>query len=168
MASTPPGADAAPVAVFAELDGTWEGTFAGYDTAGKELYRIQVRQIYRTLDDSTQTVDVADTMADGTVITGKGKNTAVRKADGSLELRCIVVKSNGEKVVHEGTLGKTPDGLPQLVWHSAEAERWEVFREVVRESEEGPVYTIDGVGKYGSSVVVMAGRYHRVGDTPSP
>lgn len=156
-----------PVEVFAELDGTWEGTFTGYDRQGNELYRIQVRQTYRTVDATTQSVDLADTMESGEVITGKGTNKAVRREDGSLALECTVVKSNGETVRHEGTLGKTPDGQPQIVWHSQGEDRWETFRETVRETCEGPVYTIDGVGRYGDSVIMMAGRYKKVAD-PDP
>ncbi|MHC4898966.1 MAG: hypothetical protein ACYTGW_17880, partial [Planctomycetota bacterium] len=67
-----------PVDVFRELDGHWAGTFVGYDATGKELYRIRVEQWYRTLDTYTQEVRVKDTMADGKVITGTGRNTARR------------------------------------------------------------------------------------------
>lgn len=155
------------MAAFAELDGSWAGTFAGYDAEGRELYRISVRQHYRTVDDERQEVRITDVLEDGTVITGRGYNTARRLPDGSLELRCIVEKSNGDRVEHRGRLGRTPDGLPQLVWYSSAPDRLEVFREVVRHDAEGPVYTIDGVGRYGDSTVVMAGRYRKVeGERP--
>ncbi len=36
------------------------------------------------------------------------------------------------------------------------------LREVVLSGEVGSVYTIDGVGRYGETVIVMAGRYLRV------
>lgn len=157
-----------PVAVYAELDGTWEGTFAGYDAEGRELYRISVRQQYRTVDGERQEVRIEDRLEDGTVITGHGFNTARRLADGSLELRCVVEKSNGDRVEHQGRLGRTPDGLPQLVWFSEAGDRIEVFREVVRQTAEGPVYTIDGVGRYGGSLIVMAGRYRKVAERPGP
>lgn len=162
--SAPADPDAPPVAVFADLDGTWEGTFAGYDTEGRELYRISVRQHYRTADDERQAVRIRDTSEDGTVVTGEGYNVARREADGSLRLRCIVEKSNGDRVEHQGRVGRSPDGLPQLVWYSDLPGRLEVFREVVRHDDGGPVYTIDGFGRYGESVVVMAGRYRKVAD----
>lgn len=149
----------APVEVFAELDGTWEGQFVGYDPTGKELYRIEVRQVYRTIDSNTQEVEITDTLADGQVITGRGRNTASKRPDGSLELTCVVVKSTGEKVVHEGTLGQGPEGSPQLVWHSSGPDRLESFRETVTKQGDQWTYSIDGVGHYGKSVILMAGRY---------
>lgn len=157
-------ADAPPVAVFADLDGTWEGTLAGYDTEGRELYRIRVRQHYRTVDDERQAVRIEDTAEDGTVVTGEGWNVARRADDGSLELRCIVEKSNGDRVEHHGRVGQSPDGLPQIVWYSELPGRLETFREVVRQDRDGWTYTIDGVGRYGDALVVMAGRYRKVAD----
>ena len=156
------GSSSEPVSVFAELDGTWEGTFAGYDTEGKELYRIAVRQHYQTVDGERQAVRIRDTLEDGTIITGEGFNVARREADGSLSLRCLVEKSTGDRVEHQGRLGRDPDGLPQLVWYSNAADRVEVFREVVRHEGGGLVYTIDGVGRYDGTVIVMAGRYRKV------
>lgn len=152
----------APVAVFAALDGVWEGTFAGYDTEGRELYRLRARHVYRTVDGERQAAELEDVLADGTVITGQGFNVARREADGSLTLRCVIDKSNGERVEHLGTVGRAPDGAPQLVWHSRAPERLEVFREVVRPEGDGWVYTIDGYGRYGETEVVMAGRYRKV------
>lgn len=157
-----PAPDGTPVAVYADLDGTWEGTFVGYDTEGQELYRIAVRQTYRTIDEETQTVEIEDTLADGTVVTGKGHNLARRARDGSLELRCIVEKSTGDRVDHSGRLGTGPGGETQLVWYSDSPGRLEVFREVVRKDGDGWVYTIDGVGRYGESLILMAGRYRKV------
>ena len=152
-----------PVAVFADLDGVWEGEFVGYDTMGKELYRIHVRQEYRTIDNERQAVKITDTSPDGTVVIGTGHNIARRRPDGSLELLCIVQKSNGDRVEHQGTLGRGPGGEAQLVWWSDTPERTDTFREVVRHHGDRAEYTIDGVGRYGDSVVVMAGRYERVG-----
>ena len=161
--ANPPAADGPdPVSVFASLDGTWEGTFAGYDTEGRELYRIHARHSYKTIDAERQEARIEDTLPDGTVITGKGHNIARRREDGSLELLCVIEKSDGDRVEHRGTLGRAPDGTPQLVWHSRGEERVEVFREVVRQEGEGWVYTIDGYGRYGGSEVVMAGRYLKV------
>ena len=156
--------EATPVSVFADLDGVWEGTFVGYDIQGQELYRIAVRQTYRTVGDETQTVEIADTLQDGTVITGRGKNIARRQQDGSLDLLCVVAKSNGDRVEHQGRIARGPDGEPQLVWYSDGPERSEMFREAVRREGEGWVYTIDGVGRYGESLIVMAGRYRKVAD----
>lgn len=151
-----------PVAVFADLDGTWEGEFVGWNREGRELYRIHVRQTYRTVDDHTQRVEIEDRMPDGSVITGHGENTARRTDDGELELRCRVEKSNGERVEHRGRLVEGPDGREELVWHSGGDGRWEMFRERVRRVGAAEVYEIDGVGRYGDQVVVMAGRYRRV------
>lgn len=153
-----------PVAVFADLDGTWEGTFVGWDASGRELYRLSVRQTYRTLDDHTQRVVIEDRMPDGSVVTGRGVNTAHRNPDGSLELRCRVTKSNGERVEHRGRLIQGPGGAEELIWHSGGAERWETFRERVRRQGDDEVYEIDGLGRYGEQLVLMAGRYYRVED----
>lgn len=164
-----------PVTVFEDLDGTWEGTFVGWDTSGRELYRIAVRQTYRTVDAHTQVVEIEDRMPDGTVIAGRGENTARRNGAGKLELRCVVVKSNGERVEHQGRLVQGPDGTEELVWFSREEGREEMFRERVRavEGEGGgeEVYEIDGVGRYGDGagqVIVMAGRYRRAPEPPTP
>lgn len=151
-----------PVAVFVDLDGTWEGDFVGWDREGRELYRIRVRQTYRTVDGHTQRVQIEDRMPDGSVITGRGENTARRTEEGELELRCRVEKSNGERVEHRGRLVEGPDGEEELVWSSEGDGRWEMFRERVRREGETEVYEIDGVGRYGDQVVVMAGRYRRV------
>lgn len=151
-----------PVSVFADLDGTWAGTFVGYDLEGRELYRISVRQVYRTVDGETQTVRIEDTLGDGSVVVGRGENVARRRPDGGLELYCRVEKSNGDRVEHQGRLIDGPDGETEIVWYSREEGRREMFREAVRRDGEGWVYTIDGVGRYGESVVVMAGRYRRL------
>jgi len=113
-------ADGAPVRVFAKLDGTWTGTFVGYDASGRELYRIAVRQTYRTIDETTQRVTISDTMPDGTVILGEGENVARRRPDGTLALTCVVRKSSGERVTHDGRLVKGPDGDEQFIWYSDE------------------------------------------------
>ncbi|MHC4992792.1 MAG: hypothetical protein ACYTGC_17610 [Planctomycetota bacterium] len=157
-----------PVAVFAELDGTWEGTFVGFDSAGRELYRIRVRQIYRTVSDTVQRVRIEDRMNDGTVVTGEGENIATRRADGTLELRCIVRKSTGERVEHQGRLVSGPDGDRQIVWHSEAPGRTETFRETVRPEGARHVYEINGLGRYGETLMLMTGRYVRVETPASP
>lgn len=156
------GSDAPPVSVFADLDGSWAGTFVGYDLEGNELYRISVRQVYRTVDDGTQSVEIEDTFADGAVVTGHGRNVARRLPDGTLELRCEVEKSNGERVEHRGRLVEGPDGRTEIVWFSRRAGRREMFREAVRRDGGGWLYTIDGAGAYGETFVVMAGRYRKL------
>jgi hypothetical protein len=114
------------------------------------------------VDDETQEVEIVDRGADGTETRSRGRNIARRRADGSLELLCQVERSTGEKVEHQGRLGTSPDGVPQLVWWSEGPDRQESFREtVVREGEKG-LYSIDGVGRYGGELVIMAGRYRRV------
>ncbi|MDA8016706.1 MAG: hypothetical protein MPN21_04585 [Thermoanaerobaculia bacterium] len=154
--------EGAPVDVFGELDGTWEGTFVGYDLEGIEQYRIQVRQVYRTVDDETQVVQIEDRMADGAVVRGEGANVARRLPDGSLELLCRVEKSNGDRVEHRGRLVSGPDGRKEIVWYSRESKRREMFREWVHHDAEGPVYAIEGVGQYGETTVVMSGRYRKI------
>jgi len=148
-----------PVDVFADLDGVWAGTFVGYDATGKELYRIEVRQEYRTIDDQTQEVVVRDTMPDGVIIEGKGRNVARRLADGSLQLECVVSKSNGERVKHHGRVITGPTGKPEIVWYSVAGDRTETFREWVRESD---TYCIEGMGQYGKTRMLMAGEYRRL------
>ena len=163
-AAAEPMPDAPPVAVFAELDGSWEGAFVGWDAAGQEQYRIQVRQTYRTLNDTVQEVRIEDRLPDGTVITGKGRNVAHRRDDGSLDLRCEVKKSNGDRVVHQGRLVTGPDGGHQIIWHSDGGDRVESFREYVETGPDGDVYVIAGTGRYGATLMIMAGRYHRTDD----
>lgn len=152
-----PRAEARPVDVFAGWDGSWQGTFVGYDPTGKELYRIAVRQTYRTLDATTQEVTIRDTMADGEVIEGKGRNTAERAADGTLRLRCQVTKSNGDEVVHEGRVVRGPSDRREIVWSSVSEARSETFREWV----DGDRYWIHGMGRYDGTLMLMAGEYRR-------
>lgn len=158
-----------PVDVFAELDGTWTGVFVGYDAEGRELYRITVRQTYETVSDTTQTVRIEDRMADGTVITATGRNVAERAPDGGLRLRCVVDKSNGDHVEHDGRVGRAVDGSPQIIWHSNRPERTETFRESVRHEGDDVVYEINGMGRYGTTLVLMHGRYVKTpGDRRGP
>jgi hypothetical protein len=152
-----------PVDVFAELDGTWRGTFVGYDPSGRELYRIRVEQTYETTDAHTQRVRIRDTdLATGETVTGEGKNVARRTPDGELELSCVVEKSNGERVEHRGRLVEGAGGAQQIIWYSNDEDRAETFRETVRERDGGDVYTIDGMGRYGDTRILMHGRYGRV------
>lgn len=151
-----------PVEVYAALDGRWTGTFVGYDPNGRELYRIAVEQTYRTVDGTTQTVTLADRQPDGQVIRGQGRNVAVRKADGSLELRCIVDKSNGEHVEHVGRVVRAADGQEAIVWSSQKPGRSETFLETVRGQGAAATYHIQGVGRYGDSLVLMSGTYRRM------
>ncbi|MHC5024117.1 MAG: hypothetical protein ACYTGG_09425 [Planctomycetota bacterium] len=157
-----------PVGVFADLDGTWSGVFIGYDERGRELYRIRVTQTYATVDATTQTVRIRDEMPDGTIITGRGRNTAERLPDGRLRLQCVVEKSNGDRVEHDGRVVRGPGGEEQIIWHSADGDRIETFRESVRQEADGPVYEINGMGRYDGSMILMHGRYHRRPAAPDP
>lgn len=149
----------APVEVFVELDGTWKGTFIGYDLTGTELYRIKVKQTYRTINDTTQTVQIEDIYPNGKIVTGEGKNIALRMHDGSLNLKCIVKKSNGEHVQHTGRLVSGPSGENQLIWYSKDKK--EIFRESVEERIDGVYYIINGMGIYGKTSVLMTGSYRK-------
>lgn len=160
-AGAPAPAPDDPVAVFAGLDGDWSGTFVGYDAAGKELYRITVKQSYRRIDANTQEVVLADTDAGGKTTKGKGRNIATRRADGSLELRCIVDKEDGDHVEHVGRIVKGPDGDDEIVWSLQRDGRSETFRERCHGEGAQARYEIDGMGRYGDSLVLMAGRYRR-------
>lgn len=153
--------DPPPVSVFAELEGTWSGIFVGYDAKGLELYRIQVRQTYTTIDGTRQKVTVEDVMPDGERITGEGWNTCELGAEGALVLRCVVEKSSGDRVEHTGRVVRGPSGAQELIWHTDEPERVETFRERVRREGDEVVYSIDGMGRYGDQTVLMAGRYVR-------
>ncbi|MHC4947352.1 MAG: hypothetical protein ACYTG1_03710 [Planctomycetota bacterium] len=169
LALAPPGPGIAgppPVAVYAKLDGAWEGTFVGLGPDGRELYRLRVRQVYVTVDEHTQRVTITDRLADGTVVEGRGVNTARRRPDGTLALTCRVEKSTGEVVEHDGRLVRGPDGDEQLVWHSRADDRVETFRETVRNEADGDVYEINGMGRYGDTLVLMHGRYRRVPPDP--
>ncbi len=149
----------APVEVFADLEGTWSGTFVGYDETGNEFYRIAVKQQYQTINDTMQKVIIYDKMPDGTVISGSGINTARRREDGSLDLRCSIDKSNGQRVAHQGRVVIGPDGDRQIVWYSSGPDRVETFREVVRREGCQLVYEINGMGQYGKTKILMHGRY---------
>lgn len=157
-----PAPGEAPVKVFEALNGQWKGTFTGYDAAGNALYRIKVEQRYTTLDARNQQVLIEDRMPDGKVIQGKGRNTATRNPDGSISLRCVVEKSNGERVEHTGRLIEGPRGDTQIIWYSKAPDRTETFRETVRVVDGKPVYQIDGMGQYGETLILMAGRYEKV------
>lgn len=150
-----------PVSVFADLDGTWRGTFVGYDQSGREIYRIMVEQTYETVNDTTQRVTVKDVMPDRTVITGRGHNSAKLNKDGSLTLRCVIQKSNGDRVEHDGRIVKGPDGMKQLIWYTSKPGRIETFREEVRKEGEGTFYMIHGMGQYGGNFMLMTGRYKK-------
>lgn len=156
----------APSAVFAGLDGVWSGAFIGYDETGRELYRIRVRQTYETISDTVQRVTVDDEMPDGTHVTGHGENTARRGPDGKLILRCVVEKSNGDRVEHDGRIVRGPDGHTGLIWYSRTPGRVETFREVVRREGDTTVYEINGMGRYGETLMLMHGRYEKVADAP--
>jgi hypothetical protein len=147
------------VDVFKELEGHWAGTFVGYHPTGKELYRIGVKQWYRTVNATTQEVRLEDTMADGTIVTGKGQNTATRSVDGSLRLACRVNKSNGDKVIHQGRIVRGPAGDNQIVWYTKTPGRTETFREWVQGSKDSRSYHIHGLGSYGGKLMLMAGQY---------
>jgi len=150
-----------PVHVFAQLEGTWQGSFVRYDEHGKELYRLRVKQVYRTINPATQKVEIEDFMPDGTKITGVGENTASRGLDGSWRLRCRVVKSNGDQEEHEGQIVKGPDGDEQILWCTNKPDRTELFRERVHKQGRATIYLIDGVGRYGGRLILMSGSYRR-------
>jgi hypothetical protein len=151
-----------PVDVFAKFDGKWRGTFVVYDSTGEEQHRIQVEQEYATIDAHTQTVTIRDRMADGKIITGRGANTARVGKDGALVLKCSVKKSNGERSVHDGRIVTGPTGRSQLVWYSRSKGKTETFREWVEAREKRTTYHIHGLGKYGDTVLLMAGDYSKV------
>jgi hypothetical protein len=161
------GAATPPVDVLAAWNGTWRGTFVAWDASGRELQRIDVEQTYRTVDATTQSVTIRDTLADGTVIEGNGRNVAERGSDGAVRLRCSVAKSNGERVEHLGRIVTGPTGRTELIWYSDAADRSETFREWI----DGATYSIQGMARYGSTLVLMAGTYSRsgsIGTSASP
>lgn len=150
-----------PVEIFAELNGTWKGAFVGYDQTGNELYRIKVKQTYQTVNDTTQTVHIEDSYPNGEIVTGEGQNIIAKEPDGTLSLKCIVRKSNGEHVQHHGRVMSGPMGKKQLIWYSEDHDRSEVFREAIEEHADGIYYTINGTGIYGNTLVLMAGSYRK-------
>jgi len=155
---------APPVSVFQELEGDWRGSFVGYDATGKEIYRIEVTQSFRTVDDETQTVAIEDRMPDGTVTRTRGTHLARRNGSGALELSCDLKRSTGEHVQLQGRLIRGPLGTTEFIWWSASGDRSDTFREGVADEGGKPTYHIDGMGRYGDSLVLMAGRYRKVGD----
>ena len=159
---------ARPVQVFAELDGTWKGTFVGYDQTGKELYRIDVTQIYKTVSNTTQAVIIRDRMQDGTIIKGEGENVARRTPDGEFVLTCEVRKSNGEQVHHRGRRIVGPAGRTSIIWSSSGPDRVETFRESVHREGKETIYEINGMGRYGETLILMHGRYVKQPENPIP
>lgn len=151
-----------PVSVFSELDGKWQGSFIGYSTKGNIIYKIEVTQIYKTISDTTQHVYIEDKAEDGKITKGIGKNIAAFNEDGSLKLKCIVEKSNGERVEHEGILSKGPDGKKNIIWFSEKPERIETFREWVEDRSDGKHYLIQGMGQYGDTLILMSGSYKKI------
>lgn len=147
-----------PVAVFAALEGDWVGTFVGWDAQGNELYRIAVKQSYRRLDATTQEVVLEDTDAKGKTTRGKGRNVATRRADGTLELRCVVEKDDGDRVEHQGRLIRGPEGDEQFVWSMQREGRSETFRERCTGTGKDARYEIDGMGRYTDTLQI--GRAH--------
>lgn len=158
---SPPDEKPRPVDVFAKLDGEWKGAFVGYDEEGRELYRIQVVQRYRTVDEHTQRVEIEDRMPDGRVVRGTGFNEARVGEDGELQLRCVVEKDDGDRVEHKGRLVRGPGGEEEIVWYTRLPDRVETFREAVTGEGDAAVYRIDGMGRYGERMILMAGRYAR-------
>ncbi len=154
---------ARPIDIFADLDGTWVGTFVGYDATGTEVLRIKARHTYRTVSATRQTVRIEDTMPGGEVIIGRGANLAERTRSGSLLLRCVIEKSDGESIDHAGRVVRGPDGGEQIVWYTTKPQRVETFREVIRREDGELVYEINGMGLYGKTLVLMVGRYRKVG-----
>lgn len=151
-----------PVDVFKELDGTWKGYFVGYSPEGEELYRIEVEQTYKTVNETTQTVRIRDkNLKTGEVVTGQGRNVAAVGPNGEIKLRCLVQKANGEAVAHDGRIVRGAEGREQIIWYSVSPGRSETFREAVRKSDTRAVYTIDGMGQYGGNLILMHGRYFR-------
>jgi hypothetical protein len=153
--------DSSPIQALAQLNGTWSGIFVGYDLKGRELYRIRVKQVYRNVNQTTQKVEIEDMMPDGTTIRGVGQNTASLRPDGSLVLHCSIVKSNGDRVDHEGKVIIGPDGDEQILWITDKPDRKEAFREFVRKEGNQTVYSIHGMGQYGTTLILMSGSYHK-------
>jgi hypothetical protein len=151
-----------PVAAFAALEGRWRGTFVGWDPSGVELYRIDVTQTFTTVDAHTQAVAIEDRMADGTVVRTTGVHRARRNARGEIELTCDLTRSNGDRVHLRARPVRGPLGTAELVWHGASGDRSETFREAVVHDGSSILYTIDGMGRYGDKLVLMAGRYRKV------
>lgn len=149
------------VDVFSELNGTWKGTFIGYDLTGKELYRIDVIQTYKTIDEVTQSVQITDIYPSGEIVTGEGKNIAIKTLDGSLNLECEVKKSNGEYVKHKGRVVFDPNGKKHLIWYSNNQKRREMFYETVEDHIDGTYYTIKGIGIHKNNDIFMVGSYRK-------
>lgn len=154
----------APVVIFEELEGTWDGDFVGYDESGIELYRIKVKQTYKTVDDNHQKVTIEDRMPDGAIVRGEGNNIAYRNASGGFDISCDVKKTNGDRVQHRGRLIKGPSGSKEFIWYSSSEDKTETFREEVIREGESTYYVINGMGRYGDRLILMAGRYKKVSE----
>ena len=150
-----------PVDVFSELNGTWKGAFIGYDLTGKKLYKIDVIQTYKTIDEATQSVQITDIYPSGEIVTGEGINVAIKSLDGSLYLECKVKKSNGENVKHKGRVVYDSNGKKQLIWYSNNQKGREMFYESVEDHIGGTYYTIKGIGIYKKSDIFMVGNYRK-------
>ena len=131
-----------------DFTGDWRGTFRVFDADGTLADEIAVEQSYRWEGD-VQIGRFRDTLADGTVVTADARNYV---GDAG-KLICEVVKSDGTRTVHRGTI--TGD---DLFWHRDEPGIVEVFRERV----EGDAYSINGLGRYGDGKpLLFHGVYRR-------
>jgi len=155
VALAPPAADQkpSPQTIFSPFNGRWQGVFKVYSIEGRLQDEVQVEQRYWWKDDEQQAVFI-ERKKDGTVTRSKARNYV---QDG--KLFCEVVNDQRGRTVHQGHF---EDGL--LFWHRQLKDQslTESFKERVVKTSAGREYQIDGVGIYGTSVLIFEARYQEV------
>jgi len=139
--------------IFSPFNGNWRGVFKVFSIAGKLQDEIQVEQRYWWKHNEQQAV-FSERKKDGAIIRSKARNYS---QDG--KLFCEVINEERGKTIHEGHF---ENGL--LFWHRQLPDQnlTESFKERVVKTPAGREYQIDGVGIYGSVILIFEGRYQEV------
>jgi hypothetical protein len=139
--------------IFSPFNGNWRGTFKTFSIHGKLQDEIQVEQRYWWHQHEQQAVFI-ERKKDGTVTRSKARNY-LKKG----KLFCEVINDERGRTVHEGYY---ENGL--LFWHRRLPDQslTESFKERVIDIPGGREYQIDGVGIYGTAILIFEGRYHEI------
>lgn len=139
--------------IFSPFNGHWRGVFKVFSIDGRLQDEIQVEQHY-WWKSNEQNAEFIERKKDGTVTHSKARNYF---HDG--KLWCEVVNDARGRTVHEGHYENR-----LLFWHRRLPDQnlTESFKERVVNTPAGREYQIDGVGIYGTTVLIFEGRYQEV------
>ncbi len=148
----PQGGNQNPTAqeIFSPFNGNWRGVFRVFSIDGKLQDEIQVEQRYWWNQNEQQAVFI-ERKKDSTVTRSKARNY-IEKG----KLFCEVINDERGRSVHEGHY---ENGL--LFWHRRLPDQslTESFKERVVKTPTGREYQIDGIGIYGTTILIFEGRY---------